>query len=439
MPAPPAPSLPASAPPGGVTERGIGGHLQRAARSGERLALLCVAFDNLDAIALAHGAMACDLLLAELGQSVAALVGQAGEVMVPGDGTLLVLQPLLGGTAAARALAGRVALLADGPQQLGGRDVHLRARVGVAVFPDDAGDPPALRRHARLAAMHAARDPRRRPQFFLAEMAAALSEEQRLAEALRAALADGQLRLAFQPQLDIRGGRIFATEALLRWTHPVLGPVSPASFVAVAERSGLIVPLGRWVLNEACRVGAAWHRGGADLRMAVNLSPAQVAFPELVDEVEEALRRSGLPAERLVLEVTERLLMRDLETATRALGRLRQRGVGVALDDFGAGHAGIGYLRDLPVDQLKIDRSLVDDLDDADRRPALTGAVVALGRALGMQVLAEGVETASQLDGLRRMGCDAAQGYLIARPVQAGSGRGILPPAAVTAAAPAPS
>jgi EAL domain-containing protein (putative c-di-GMP-specific phosphodiesterase class I) len=334
---------------------------------------------------------------------------------------MVVVQPLLDGLGEARALAHRLALLIEGPMPFTGRAVLVRSRVGVAILPDDAVDPAALLRHARVAARHADCDPRRQPQFFLPEMNERLVHEQELAQELRHGLENGQLDLAFQPQLDLGGQCIFAVEALLRWRHPTRGWVPPAEFVAVAERCGLIDRLGRWVLWHACEAAAAWRRRGADLRMAVNLSPAQLSYPEIVDEVLEALRNSRLPPQALVLEVTESVMMQDLETASRALERLRRLGVSISLDDFGSGHSGIGYLRELPLDQLKIDRSLVGDPHEGGADNALTRAIVAMGRSLGLQVLAEGVETAAQLASVRRLGCHAAQGYLIARPMPASS------------------
>jgi EAL domain-containing protein (putative c-di-GMP-specific phosphodiesterase class I) len=240
--------------------------------------------------------------------------------------------------------------------------------------------------------------------------------EDRLAEDLREALRRQQLSLVVQPQLDLASGRMTAVEALLRWRHPERGWIPPSLFIPVAERTGLIHAVGRWALREACAIAAAWHARGHPLRIAVNLSTEQLASPEIAEEVEEALAVTGLPARLLVLEVTESLFLRDIDAAARRLERLRNKGVRIALDDFGDGHSGIRYLHALPLDQLKIDRCLVVDLGLGADAPPLTRAVVALGHALGLEVLAEGVEEERQLAALRRIGCDSAQGFLIGRP-----------------------
>lgn len=411
-------------------EARLAAQLGRAVLTGQRLLVALIQLENLDSLAASAGGGTVERILVGLERAIGRRLEGAGECLWSGHGELLVMQPLRAGLARARDLAHDLARLVNGPFPAGGRAVLVRARIGVAMFPGDGVDAAALLRHARFARHHAARDPRRRPQFFCGAMADRLVAEQRLAEDLRAALDQGELALAFQPQLDIASGRVFAAEALLRWRHRRRGWVSPAEFVPIAERSGLIHTLGRWVLREACRVGASWHAQGHRLGIAVNLSPEQLSCAEIVAEVEEALGSTGMPAPLLVLEVTESILLRDPDTAARALDRLRRRGVRVALDDFGAGHSGIGYLRSLPLDQLKIDRCLVGDLAASGEAPPLLRAVVAMGRSLGLQVLAEGVETARQLDGLRQIGCDAAQGYLIGQPMPAEDLVATLPPAA---------
>jgi EAL domain-containing protein (putative c-di-GMP-specific phosphodiesterase class I)/GGDEF domain-containing protein len=423
-----APSPPAAAasdrpprPSGRTAESRLAAHVRRARASGERVAVVTLAIENADAVAATIGSEPAAALLRELVAGIELLLGRSGEVIVTGAAELVVVQPLLGGLTEARALAHRLSLLADGPVPVGGGTVLVRARLGVAILPDDAIEPTILLRDARIAARHADCDPRRQPQFFLPEMSQRLVAEQVLAQELRQSLDDGQLALAYQPQLSLGDGRLFAAEALLRWRHPSRGWVSPGEFVPVAERSGLIDRLGRWVLREACHTGAAWRGRGVDLRMAVNLSPAQLSYPEIVDEVMEALGRSALPPQALVLEVTESVMLQDMDMASRALEQLRRHGVAISLDDFGSGHSGIGYLRELPLDQLKIDRCLIDGLGDGDAGASLAPAVVAMGRSLGLEVLAEGIETAAQMAAVQRLGCDAAQGYLIARPMAAGA------------------
>ncbi|HMR33065.1 MAG TPA: EAL domain-containing protein [Geminicoccaceae bacterium] len=406
-------------PPERPAEARLAAHARQAAANGERLAVATVEIENIDALASTFGAAAAERLLTRLERSIGETMGHSGELVRAGRAELLVLCPLLGGLCEARALAHRLAMLTDGPLPLAGRVALIRSRVGLAIMPDDAAEPGPLLQHARIAARHARRDARRRPQFYMPEMDQRLTREQSLAQELRQALDADGLELVFQPQLDISGQRIFAAEALLRWRHPRLGLVAPDEFVPLAERWGLIDRLGRWVLEHACLAAATWRRRQPRLRLAVNLSPAQLCYPEIVDEVEAALAKARLDPAALMLEITESVATRDLEGAQRALGRLRRAGVAISLDDFGAGHSGIGYLRELPLDQLKIDRSLVGELGDGQGERSLAGAVAAMGRLFGLQVLAEGVETSAQLAEVRRLGCDAAQGYLIARPMPA--------------------
>jgi EAL domain-containing protein (putative c-di-GMP-specific phosphodiesterase class I) len=236
---------------------------------------------------------------------------------------------------------------------------------------------------------------------------------------LRDALARGELALVYQPEIDVASQRIAGVEALLRWHHPTRGVISPAEFIPIAEETGLIIPIGRWVLGEACRQANDWRRTHPQtpaLLLSVNLSTVQVTTPGLVDDLAQILAETDFPPECLWLELTESMLLQDAGSSYQTLHALRELGVRLALDDFGTGYSSLTYLQQLPVDMLKIDRSFVSALEQPSTG-AIVQATIALAHALGMQVTAEGVETEAQLAQLRRLGVDWVQGYLVARPL----------------------
>jgi EAL domain-containing protein (putative c-di-GMP-specific phosphodiesterase class I) len=234
---------------------------------------------------------------------------------------------------------------------------------------------------------------------------------------LAAALQDEQLFLAFQPMLDLRNRRVVGVEALLRWRHPTRGMITPETFIPIAEDSGLIIPIGRWVLEQACLQAASWRENGYALDVSVNVSARQLERTEFVEEVRAALHDSGLDASALTLEITETVLMRKPDATAHLLCQLKQQGVRIAVDDFGTGYSSLAYLRQFPVDSLKIDRTFITGLALSGEAHALTHTLIQLGKALGLQTLAEGVEEHSQVRQLQHEGCDLAQGFLFARPL----------------------
>jgi EAL domain-containing protein (putative c-di-GMP-specific phosphodiesterase class I) len=266
---------------------------------------------------------------------------------------------------------------------------------------------------------------RGRYQIFDGAMHRRASRRLRVATELRTATEDGELRLMYQPQVAISDGRLVGTEALVRWQHPERGLLDPDEFIEVAEETQLIVPLGAWVMAEACRQAAAWQRlrpMSTQLKLCVNVSAKQLALPELVDGVSRALSDTGFEPANLCLEITESVLMTDTEFFLDGLRGLRLLGIRIAIDDFGTGYSSLAYLRKYPIDVIKIDKGFVDGLDhDGSRGRAVVAAVIDLAHALGLTALAEGVETLHQLKVLRELGCDAVQGFLFARPLSAGA------------------
>ena len=298
-----------------------------------------------------------------------------------------------------------------------GHDIALSACIGISIYPEDGDDVEALLKNADTA-LHAAKAVGRDSyRFFEAEMNSVIGERLRLEHDLRQALARRELFLDYQPQYDAGDGRMLGVEALLRWRHPQQGLISPASFIPIAEETGLIVSIGEWVLDEACRQNAAWLAAGCGpLVVAVNLSALQITQAGLSATVSAALRRHALPPALLELEITESVLMRDTDRALEVLSDLRRIGIKVSIDDFGTGYSSLNYLKRLPLDKLKIDRSFIRDLPRDANDVAITQAIIAISSKLGLAVIAEGVETREQFEFLRNNGCNQIQGFYFSRP-----------------------
>ena len=306
------------------------------------------------------------------------------------------------------------------PVRLEGHDLRVTSSVGVATYPDDGADAETLLANAD-AAMYRAKDVGRDNfQFYTAELNTKVHEKFLLQGELRNAVARSEFVLHYQPEVDLRTGRVFAVEALVRWKHPRLGVVPPIKFIPMAEETGLIVPIGDWVLREACRQNKAWQDAGLPpMTVCVNVSARQFREKNLVAHVASALKESGLDAKYLELEVTESLIMQDVDLAVVTMKELKGLGVQLSIDDFGTGYSSLSALKTFPVTRLKIDKSFVDGLlaDESDR--AVAGAVISLGQKLNMRVIAEGVETDAQAALLRTINCDEMQGYLFSKPIPA--------------------
>lgn len=299
-----------------------------------------------------------------------------------------------------------------------GSNMQLHVRIGISRFPEDAAEPEVLLRQASIALEGAQKAPRRYA-FFAEEMRQRVRRRQRIRQALARALEQRQLELYYQPQVELANGHIVGVEALVRWHHPEQGLMNPGEFIEVAEASGLIVPLGAWVLEEACRQQAAWRRQGMNVRMAVNLSAVQLHDQGLPHYLGEVLRRHALEPGMLELELTESALMEDPDDCMAVLKRMKALGASLALDDFGTGYSSLAYLKRFDIDTLKIDRSFVRGLPSDDLDAAIAITIMAMAKTLNLRVLAEGVENAAQLKFLREFGCDEAQGYYFGRPASA--------------------
>jgi len=317
-------------------------------------------------------------------------------------------------------VAQKLAHAFDKTFEVDGKPVALGVSIGAALFPDDGPDSESLMKGAD-AAMHRAKEEGGNSyRFFIAEMSDGLRRSIETEIGLRRALQRQEFVLHYQPQVDVNAGRVVAFEALLRWQHPDRGLVAPMEFIPTLEQSGLIVPVGEWVLRTACAQNRAWQQAGLPpVRMSVNFSARQFADAGLADTVERVLAETGLAPEYLQLEITETSLMKNTVESQQALKRFRDLGVHIAIDDFGTGFSSMNYLKRFPLHSLKIDRSFVKDIQDDNEDAAITTAIISMAHALGLRVTAEGVETEAQRDFLARQGCDEIQGYLVSRPVVA--------------------
>jgi EAL domain-containing protein (putative c-di-GMP-specific phosphodiesterase class I) len=304
------------------------------------------------------------------------------------------------------------------PFRLADQTPTLTCSLGVSVYPLDAVDPVTLIKQADTA-MYAAKEAGRNAyRFYTADMNARVQQRLQLETDMRRALMDDEFFLVYQPQIDLRSGRACGVEALLRWRDPTRGVVSPSEFIPIAEESGMIQALGARVLRDACRQVMQWHKQNMLLRLSVNLSVQQLQHESWLSVVEEALSSSGLPAHYLDLEITESVIITHPERAVATLVRLKQMGVSITVDDFGTGYSSLSYLARLPIQGVKIDQRFVRGLEQNRNDEAITQAIIALSHSLGLRVIAEGVETAAQLDYLKRHGCEEAQGFFIARPLE---------------------
>ncbi|WP_336335325.1 putative bifunctional diguanylate cyclase/phosphodiesterase [Pseudomonas putida] len=310
--------------------------------------------------------------------------------------------------------------LVSRPFRVAEHDLQLSASLGIVLYPGNGQDQHELLRNADAAMYHAKSAGKNGYSFFDVSMNSNARQQLQLLQDLRQALEQRQFRLHYQPKFDAQACQPIGAEALLRWEHPQQGLLLPDRFIGLAEKTGLIIPIGEWVLDEACRQMRQWlDQGHQGWRMAVNLSAIQFCHAGLVESVARALQQSGLPANCLTLEITETTAMHDADASLTVLQRLAEMGVDLSIDDFGTGYSSLMYLKRLPANELKIDRGFVRDLEHDSDDAAIVSAIVALGQALGLRIVAEGVETDRQQDFLTRLGCDSLQGYLLGQPVPA--------------------
>ncbi|HET7479609.1 MAG TPA: EAL domain-containing protein [Rubrobacteraceae bacterium] len=391
----------------------------RAEREGEMVALLSLDLDRFKDFndALGHGFG--DMLLKTAANRLQGCVREGDTVARLGSDEFGIVLEDVPDVQFVASVAQRISAELTEPFTVHGQEMFLSAGMGIAVRPPSEAD--ALIRDASAALQRAKAAGPDNYQFFSPEMNVEAFERLAFESSLRRALERGEFELHYQPQVDLSTGRIVGAEALLRWNHPELGLISPAKFIPVLEETGMILEIGAWVIQTACSQSRAWRDDGLPgIRVAVNLSAKQFEQQDLSAVVSGALEETGLSPDDLELEITESLLMQDSEESNAKLGRIKsERGVRVSIDDFGTGYSSLAYLKRFPIDALKVDQSFIRDLTEGSDDAAIVAAIIGLAHSLRLAVIAEGVETAAQLEYLRRQGCDEAQGYYLSRPVPA--------------------
>jgi diguanylate cyclase (GGDEF)-like protein len=379
-------------------------------------AVLCLDLDHFKNVNDTLGHSFGDKLLCQVGERLSGCLREGDSVARLGGDEFAILQDGLAEPADTTSLMARIIEVVGAPFDLDGHQVVIGVSIGVAVAPTDSKNPDQLLKSADMALYRAKVDGRGTFRFFEHEMDARMQARRALELDLRRAIANGEFELYYQPLVNLVTEKISAFEALIRWNHPERGIVLPAEFISLAEETALIVPIGEWVLGQACEEAAKWPKA---VRVAVNLSPVQFKTQGLCQTVVNALARSGLAGDRLQLEITESVLLLNNESTLDTLHQLRALGVSISMDDFGTGYSSLSYLRSFPFDKIKIDRSFVHDLPSNKESRAIIRAVVGLGSSLGMSTTAEGVETREELDYMKRQGCSEAQGYFFSKPCPA--------------------
>ena len=397
--------------------------LARAARSGHQAALLYVDIDNFKVVNESLGHAVGDALLVEMAERFKTCLGEGDTLSrIGGDVFVALLSEVPSEEETIQVVRDLLTALSK-PQVLDGREVVMTASVGIALFPDDGDTPGDLIRNAGSAGYHAKEQGRNTYQFFTEDMNLRAMERLSMENKLRRALEREELVLHFQPKVELRRGGMVGVEALVRWQSPEDGLVPPARFIPLAEETGLIIPLGEWVLRNACAQAKKWLDAGLPaMRMAVNMSAVQLTKGTLMADVVRVLEQTGLPPELLELEITESSLMERMEETAATLRLLRDMGIHLTADDFGTGYSSLNYLRSFPLDSIKIDQSFVSDIgadNNESGAEGLVSAVIGIGQSLDLKVIAEGVENHQQLAFLRQQWCDQIQGFLFSRPVPA--------------------
>ena len=390
--------------------------LDHALSSGDMVATHILDLDHFKQINDTLGHLVGDKLLQLAAERLKELVRNPDTIARMGGDEFAIVQASVTSAADATALAQRIIAVISEPYIIDGHQVLSGTSIGIAVAPADGTGADQLIKNADLALYRAKADGRGTFHFFEPGMDAQMQERRALENDMRTALIEGQFDLHYQPVVNIASGEICGCEALIRWRHPETGMVAPGTFIPLAEETGLIVPIGEWVIRQACMTAAQWPE---NLKIAVNLSPAQMRSAGLLQMIVNALSASGLAPDRLELEITETVLLSDSETTLAVLRRLHELGVRIAMDDFGTGYSSLSYLQKFPFNKIKIDRSFICNIEDNASSQSIVRAVAALASGLGATATAEGVETQAQLDAIRSEGCAEMQGYLFSRPIPA--------------------
>lgn len=391
-----------------------------AKRNQRYAAVLFLDLDNFKVINDSLGHDLGDRLLKIIGERLTTCVRANDTVARPGGDEFVIVLTDLAESEDAGSMAKKIQMILNEPLQIDAHNFGISCSIGISIYPKDGKDAQTLMKNADAAMFRVKEQGRGAFQFFTAELNNSIVERMTMENALRQALKNDELSVHYQPQVDLASGKIVGLEALLRWQSPELGMVSPARFIPVAEENGLIIPIGEWVLKTAVRQNKEWQAAGfPPLTIAVNLSPRQFWYPGLIETVTRTLCESGLEARYLELEITEGLVMRDVENALTMLNQLKELGVQLAMDDFGTGYSSLSHLKRFPFDKLKMDISFVREVTSDPGSAAIAKTIIAMAHNLNLRVIAEGIETEAQLSYLRNHGCDEMQGFYFSRPVPA--------------------
>ncbi|MEO8342559.1 MAG: EAL domain-containing protein [Gallionella sp.] len=398
-----------------------------AERQHTKVALLFLDLDRFKNVNDMHGHHMGDLMLQEVARRICQDLRSSDTVSRQGGDEFIIMLPNLDKPSDIVQVIDKLIESIARPYSLANHTLHMTTSVGVSVYPQDGIDRDTLIKNADTAMYQSKEAGRNDYRFFTPEMNQAIAKRVGLENKLRDALEKGEFLLHYQPKVDLRSGEIIAVEALVRWLHPEDGLISPADFIPIAEDTGMIVPLGAWVLNEACRQNQEWRVAGLRaIVMAVNLSPVQFQERILIDVVQAALARSGMSARALELEITESAIMKNAEQAIAILDKLSKQGIKVSIDDFGTGYSSLSHLKKFSIDEIKIDQSFVRDLSVDKDDAAIISAIISMSKSLGLTVIAEGVETIEQLRFLKNLDCDMMQGYYFSKPLPADEFRKLL-------------
>ena len=394
--------------------------LVQARRQQSMFALLFLDLDRFKIINDSLGHTVGDQLLRVISHRLKSCLREGDTVARLGGDEFMILLPNINNASDAGKIGTKIIRSLTEPVSCNGHELHITTSIGISVYPFDGSNAETLVKHADISMYRAKEIGRNKLVYYSAEMNAGSQKKLLIETNLRSALEEEQLHLAYQPKIDIIQNTIIGVEALLRWDHPVLGYVSPLEFIPIAEESGLIIPIGEWVIQTALTQLREWHDAGfSELTMAVNLSSIQLTGPGFEDLLDSALAETGITADKVELEVTENVAMHNIGSAIDTLEKLKNKGMSIAMDDFGTGYSSLGYLRKLPVDTVKIDRSFVNEIPDSKDDALIAQTIIAMAHSMNLSLVVEGVENIRQLNFFRQQGCRVVQGYLFSKPVPA--------------------
>ncbi len=398
----------------------LGQAIVHAKRYGQIMAVMFMDMDRFKVVNDTLGHMVGDNLLQGVAHRLRGSLREGDTLSRIGGDEFMLLLPHIRNRDNAAFIAQKILASLKQPFQIEDHEIFVGMSIGIAVYPDDGETMETLVKHADIAMYHAKDNGRNDFRFFTAELQQSLSGRLTVENDMRRALQKGEFEVYYQPQVDIESQRIRGMEALIRWNHPERGVVLPDEFISIAEECGLISPISDWVLNSVCRQANLWKASEMPrISLAINLSPRQIEHPNFVERFTRALKANGISGEGIDIEITESTLMRDMDGVVGKLRQLADLGVEISIDDFGTGYSSLAYLKKLPVNTIKIDRSFIHDLSNPDNGTSIVAGITAMAKGLRLNVLAEGVETSAQLDYITALGCDAYQGFLFSRPVPA--------------------